>query len=154
MGVVWTSYLLWCFPRKRLQRKPLVSEPSMHHGTCVTHVPWCMSGSLTRGVVENVPGIPGAYATHNFTYLVRGPYTNISLDMSHRLDLHAGSTIPRVVHTAEHGNADDRQWFVSKHCYILSVLRSHHSNSLWINHHVPNIIFWPFSYSLIGPLLV
>ena len=20
----------------------------MHHGTCVTHVPWCMSGSLTR----------------------------------------------------------------------------------------------------------
>ena len=21
----------------------------MHHGTCVTHVPWCMSGSLTWG---------------------------------------------------------------------------------------------------------
>ena len=29
----------------------------MHHGTCVTHVPWCMSGSLTRGNGENVPGI-------------------------------------------------------------------------------------------------
>ena len=37
------------FPRHRLQRKPLVSDPGMHHGTCVTHVPWCMSGSLTRG---------------------------------------------------------------------------------------------------------
>ena len=22
------------------------SDPGMHHGTCVTHVPWCMSGSL------------------------------------------------------------------------------------------------------------
>ena len=29
--------------------KPLVSDPGMHHGTCVTHVSWCMSGSLTRG---------------------------------------------------------------------------------------------------------
>ena len=26
---------------------PRVSEPHMHHGTCVTHVPWCMPGSLT-----------------------------------------------------------------------------------------------------------
>ena len=38
-----------CFPRHQLQRKPLVSNPGMHHGTCVTHVPWCMSGSLTCG---------------------------------------------------------------------------------------------------------
>ena len=50
------------FPRRRFQRKPLVSDPGMHHGTCVTHVPWCMSGSLTRGDGENVPGIPGACA--------------------------------------------------------------------------------------------
>ena len=28
---------------------PRVSDPDMHHGTCVTHVPWCMSGSLTSG---------------------------------------------------------------------------------------------------------
>ena len=26
-----------------------VSNPVMHHDTCVTHVPWCMSGSLTGG---------------------------------------------------------------------------------------------------------
>ena len=37
------------FPHHWLQRKPLVSDPGMNHGTCVTHVPWCMSGSLTRG---------------------------------------------------------------------------------------------------------
>ena len=60
------------FPRHRLQRKPLVSDPCMHHGTCGPHVPWCMSGSLTRGGGENVPGIHRASTTHNFTYLLRG----------------------------------------------------------------------------------
>ena len=46
----------------------------MHHGTCVTHVPWCIPGSLTGGGGgENAPGIPGACATRNFTYLARGP---------------------------------------------------------------------------------
>ena len=50
------------FPHRRFRRKPLVSDPGMHHDTCVTHVPWCMSGSLTCGGGENVPGIPGACA--------------------------------------------------------------------------------------------
>ena len=26
-----------------------VSDPDMHHGMCVTHVPWCMLGLLTSG---------------------------------------------------------------------------------------------------------
>ena len=30
-----------------------VSDPDMHHGTCVTHVPWCMAGSLTSGFLWN-----------------------------------------------------------------------------------------------------
>ena len=62
------------FPCHRLQKKPLVSDPGMHHGTCITHVPWCMSGSLTRGGGGNVPSIPGACATRNFTYLARDPW--------------------------------------------------------------------------------
>ena len=45
----------------------------MHHGTCVTHVPWCMSGSLVPDGGENVPGIPGACAPAIFSYLARGP---------------------------------------------------------------------------------
>ena len=65
------------FPRHWFQRKLLVSDPGMHRGTCVTHVPWCMSGSLTRGGGENVPGIPGACATRNFAYLARGPFIGI-----------------------------------------------------------------------------
>ena len=28
---------------------PRVIVPDMHHGTCVTHVPWCMPGSLPSG---------------------------------------------------------------------------------------------------------
>ena len=32
---------------------PQVSDPDMHHGTCVTHVPWCMPGSLTIGFLWN-----------------------------------------------------------------------------------------------------
>ena len=54
--------MMGTFPRHWFQRKLLVSDPSMHHDTCVTHVPWCMSGSLTRVGGENVPGIPGAGA--------------------------------------------------------------------------------------------
>ena len=32
---------------------PRVSNPDMHHGTCVTHVPWCMPRSLTSGFLWN-----------------------------------------------------------------------------------------------------
>ena len=46
------------FPRHGLQRKPLVSDPGMHHGTCVAHVPCCMSISLTRGGGKTFPTIP------------------------------------------------------------------------------------------------
>ena len=42
------------FPRLRVERKPLVSDPGMH----VTHVPLCMSGSLTRDGWENFPAFP------------------------------------------------------------------------------------------------
>ena len=62
-----------CFPCHRLQSKPQVSDLGMHHGTCVMHVPWCMSGLLTCGGWENIPSISAACATPNYTYLVRNP---------------------------------------------------------------------------------
>ena len=39
------------FPHYRLKMKPLVSDPDMHHGTC-------MSGSLTRGGGKTFPAFP------------------------------------------------------------------------------------------------
>ena len=60
------------FPLHRLNRKPLDSDPGMHHGTFVTHHTWCVSGSLTSGGRENFRGIPGACATRNCTYLANG----------------------------------------------------------------------------------
>ena len=74
------------FPCRWLERKPLVSDPDMHHGTSVTHVPWWMTGSLTRGGGENVPDIPDACTT--CTYLARGPLETALLcnDVSHCLD--------------------------------------------------------------------
>ena len=58
---------------------PRVSDPVMHHGSCVTHVPLCMSDrylavSFEVGGGGNVLGIPDAKATHNFTYLVKDPW--------------------------------------------------------------------------------
>ena len=64
-------------PATDFKEKQLVSDPGMHLGTCVTHVPRCMSGSPTRGGGENVPGIPGA--NRNFMYLARGSWICIVL---------------------------------------------------------------------------
>ena len=100
-------------PRLLFQRTPLVSDPGMHHGTCVTHVPWCMSGSLTLGGWENVPGIPGACAPtilriwqeaydtyetkHQYSHNLRqwythhdhmGPFLQIEFNSSRSMDIY------------------------------------------------------------------
>ena len=62
------------FPCHQLQRKPLFSDPGMHH----VWRSWCMSGPLTCSGGKNVPGIPGECATPNFTYRLRGPFKIIS----------------------------------------------------------------------------
>ena len=36
------------FTRHQLQRKPRVIDPGMHHGTCISHVPWCMTVGITN----------------------------------------------------------------------------------------------------------
>ena len=46
------------FHHHRLQRKPLISDPGMHHGTCVTHVPWCMPGPLLAVAGKTFPAFP------------------------------------------------------------------------------------------------
>ena len=73
---LWVAHVLGML--ETFSPPPQVSVPDMHHGTYVTHVPWCMPGSLINGFLwlvgggENIPFIPGACTTHTFTYLVRG----------------------------------------------------------------------------------
>ena len=60
-------------------RPPQVSDPDMHHGTCVTHVPWCMTELLTSGFLWNWwRGKRSRHSrrirTRNSTYLVRGTF--------------------------------------------------------------------------------
>ena len=55
----------------------LVSDFDMHHGTCVTHVPWCTPGSLTSGFLwhrswGNRSRYSGACATRSLMHLIRG----------------------------------------------------------------------------------
>ena len=69
---------------------PRVSDPDMHHGTCVTHVPWCMPGWLTSGFLwRRWWGKRSRHSRRTFTYLVRGPLwikpTYLSLDQLLRI---------------------------------------------------------------------
>ena len=70
-ALAWTSYqirkIVGCacagnagnvFPCCRLQRKLLVSDPGMHHGTCITHVPWCMWDRLPAVAGKTFPAFP------------------------------------------------------------------------------------------------
>ena len=62
---------------------PQVSDPDMHHGMCVTHVPWCMPGSLTSGFLWNrrrgktFPAFP-AHAHPQFYVSGKRPITNVN----------------------------------------------------------------------------
>ena len=85
------------FPRNPLQRKPLISDPGMHHGTSVTHLQSYMPGSLTRGGEDNVLGIPGVCATRSFTYLVRGPCNRIRLVQEQLFTVENGCWCPRII---------------------------------------------------------
>ena len=48
MGLIRVAHAPWTF-----SPHPRVNDPDMNHGTCVTHVQWCMSGSLTSGFLWN-----------------------------------------------------------------------------------------------------
>ena len=46
---LWVAHEPGFFSATDLKKNPLVSDPRTHHGTCISHLPWCMSGSPTRG---------------------------------------------------------------------------------------------------------
>ena len=62
------------FPRRRGLAIPTCITARASRDACRDRYPVV---SFEIGGGENVPGIPGACATRNFTYLVRGPYGDI-----------------------------------------------------------------------------
>ena len=89
--------ILGTFPRYRFQRKPLVNDPGKHRGTRVTHVAWCMPGSLFRSDGGNVSGIPGACTTRDFTYLARGPFSNCVANASRKPEQIFDLRLPKIL---------------------------------------------------------
>ena len=78
---------------------PPVSDLDMHHDTCVTHVPWCMSGSLTSGFLwHRWRGKRSRHSRrmHNPQFYVSGKSTMvwaiIMLSRSIQYEWHSGGT--------------------------------------------------------------
>ena len=64
---------------------PRFKDPDMHHGTCVAHVPWCMSGSLTSSFLWSRPR--GKRSRHsrrmlNLQFYVSGKSPMVTWEMS------------------------------------------------------------------------
>ena len=60
------------FPRRPFQRKPLVSDPGMHHGTCVTRAVMHVGIAYLRWRGKRSRH-SRRMRTRNFVYLARGP---------------------------------------------------------------------------------
>ena len=62
--------------------RPFVEKIDSGTSTQIIRVAVYLYTKLARG--ENVPGIPGACATRNFAYLVRGPWVEYSISNAGR----------------------------------------------------------------------
>ena len=95
---------------------PRVSDPDMHHGPCVMHVPWCMPGSLTSGFLWSRwrgkrSRHPGACAAPNFAQLVIGPWRSTS---SRYLEYYVRVEADRVCDRVSDGTIDLCETIVMK----------------------------------------
>ena len=93
-----------------------VSDPDMHHGTCVTHVPWCMPGSLNSSFLRNWRGKGGggtlpAFPAHAQPAILRkGPKHN--------------SFIPRFLRRCSLWCSTDSCWQISFIHFFVSAYMS------------------------------
>ena len=75
---------------------PGVADPDTYHGTSVTHVPWCMPGSLTSSFLWSrwwgkLFWLAGACATCSFAYPVKGLWFS-SLESVRVVSIRNGNT--------------------------------------------------------------
>ena len=76
---------------------PLASDPDMHYGTCVTHVPWCMQVSLTSDFLWS--RWRGKRSRHS--RCMRNPQFYVS----GKRPIDAISLLSTLVHPAPHGGS-------------------------------------------------
>ena len=81
--------------RERFPPPPRVSDPDIHHGTCVTHVPWCMSGSLTSGFL----GCRRWWKPSRYSRRMRNPQFYVSGKRSMKYTQRYAQYIPRNIYT-------------------------------------------------------
>ena len=124
-------------------RKPQIKDPCMHHGTCVTHVAWCMSGSLTRSGGENVPGIPGACTTRNFAYLVRDLWRMCLCLVQVTKIMRVWPSIPLLKYTDD-ARQHYRRWLPIWYCEQLDLVWMLYCHSSADSH----LLIWHFTIHL------
>ena len=71
---------------------PRFCDPDMHHGMCVTHVPWCIPGSLTNGFpLKSVAGSPrNSWRMRNLRFYVSGKRPMITIKTAISLSSECG----------------------------------------------------------------
>ena len=80
-SILWASYQIYKIAGAHAPGMPgtfsllaRVSDPEMHHGTCVTHVPWCMPGSLITVSFE----VGGGEKRSRYSRRMRSPQFYVS----------------------------------------------------------------------------
>ena len=100
----------WAYYQIRKIAPQRVSDPDIHHGTCVTYVPWCMPGSLTSGFLwsHRRESIPGACPILGFAVSGKRPmYGSNSRSMNgtgHEIDFELCNMGIRKIQTCQHTN--------------------------------------------------
>ena len=90
--------------------KPLVSDPGMHHGTCVSHVPWCMSGLLAPDGGKTFPAFP-AHAHLQFSISCKRPIAKL-------VKIVYGQKIWEMLNSIHTGNAKNDNFYFSNYLQI------------------------------------
>ena len=120
---------------------PRVSDPDMHHGTCVTHVPWCIPGSLTRSFLRS--RWRGKRSRHS------RPMRNSQFYISGKRPMMAYVDTSVVRYP----------WHNFKHCSDLNIfnvcyLRNHCLSKHWQRSHISTRQFNPIQYLFALPIMI
>ena len=132
--------------RGRCHRKPLVKDSDMHHGTCVTHVPWCMSGSLTCGGGKTFP----AFSAHAHPqFYASGPWQNTIYPVLRLVDtMHCLIVNSIYRYKTWHCTFTDYpllMWWLWRYLYILL-------SSSDLKYELLHVLMWSFSAIDVIPL--